>query len=189
VEALEGSTLTKKYIQVELAVGWPDHTWSDGHYVYVPEAEGDAVGAAIEKLAAEFNAAGTECAFITRYSVEEEQRFTEDGEPLPSVSAEAHSDDHACEVSFDATPYFEQASEEDLFRLAVGQWGDGYPSDAVAQFMADQNEKLAAMFTYVEIAHRVKDIGFECRVDAEEAMAWLEANRPAVAVQIRAREE
>ena len=161
-------------IQVELAVGWPDHSWTDGHYIYVPETAGDAVSAAIEKLTEEFNTAGTECAFITSYSVEEEQRFTEDGERVEGISAEAHSDDRACEVFFDATVYFVQASDEDLAKLAACGWGGDYPADEVAQFMAGRNKQLAELFKYVEIAHRVKKIGFECHVNAEEAMVWLE---------------
>ena len=183
--------MTKKYIRVELAVGWEDFTWSDGHYVYVPEDSVDPVDAAIEKLTAEFNAVSKCCAFITDYSIEKEQRFSEDGNPFPRVSAEAHSDDHACEVTFDATPYFEQASDEDLFKLAVCGWGGDYPADTVAIFMADQpgQTQLTDLFKYLEIARRAKDIGFECHVDAEEAMVWMEANRPAVTVQVKEWEE
>ena len=186
VEALEGPSMNRTLcIQVELAVGWPDHSWTDGHYIYVPETAGDAVSAAIEKLTEEFNTAGTECAFITSYSVEEEQRFTEDGERVEGISAEAHSDDRACEVFFDATVYFVQASDEDLAKLAACGRGGDYPADEVAQFMAGRNKQLAELFKYVEIAHRVKKIGFECHVNAEEAMVWLEENQPELAARIK----
>jgi hypothetical protein len=185
VGPLEGSSMKTLHIQVELAVGWPGNRWTDGHYVYVPEGAGDPVAVAIERLAAELNAAGTECAFITRYSVEENARFTEDGQLIEGVGAEAHSDDRASEVSFDAAPYFEQASDGDLTKLAACGWGGDYPADEVAMFMADRNNQLADLFKYVEIARRVKDIGFECHVEAEEAMAWIETNRPELAVEIR----
>lgn len=88
--------------------------------------------------------------------------------------AEAHSDDHASEVVFDATPWFEQASDEEIAALRACGWGGDYPADNVAIFMADHNEELARMFAYVEAAHNVKDIGFECHVVEKDVILWLE---------------
>lgn len=90
------------------------------------------------------------------------------------VMAEAHSDDHASEVKFDATPWFEQASDKEIADLEACGWGGDYPADNVAIFMADHNDELARMFTYVEAAHNIKDIGFECHINEADAKRWLE---------------
>lgn len=100
------------------------------------------------------------------------------------INAECHSDDRAVEVSFDATPWFEQANEEQILSLARCEWRGDYPSDAVAHFMAEKNEAVAEMFTYLELRGRIETIGFECSVNQDEAMNWLKANRPVYWAQL-----
>jgi hypothetical protein len=101
------------------------------------------------------------------------------------ISAEAHSDNHASEVRFNAAPFFEQASDEEILALAKCDWGGDYPADRVAEFMADGCADLRDMFRYVEAAHKVKDMGFECHVDEDDAMRWLDQNWPELAAKIR----
>jgi hypothetical protein len=95
------------------------------------------------------------------------------------INAECHSDDRAVEVPFDATPWFDQANEEQVLSLARCEWRGDYPSDAVAHFMAEQNDGVAEMFKYLELRSRIETIGFECSVNEQEAMIWLKANRTA----------
>lgn len=98
------------------------------------------------------------------------------------ITAETHSDDYAVEVDFDATPYFKQASDEDLARLIECGFEGDYPADWVAENLADTNPEIAAMFTYLEARNKAsrKSIGFEVSVDPDEALAWLKQNRPSV---------
>ncbi|MEO8286533.1 MAG: hypothetical protein ABI670_08870 [Chloroflexota bacterium] len=41
----------------------------------------------------------------------------------PQIDAEAHSDDWAIQVKFDAAPYLAQASPDDIKELAECGWG------------------------------------------------------------------
>ena len=110
----------------------------------------------------------------------------------PSVKAEAHSDDHVFEVTFDAKQWFAKSVDSTIVGLANEGWADGYAADEVAQYMAEFNDELAAMFHYLELIankpSKKDECGFSCTVDRKQAMDWLEAMRPEVAKAIRDRE-
>lgn len=55
-------------------------------------------------------------------------------------------------------------------------WGQDYPSDVVAIFMADHNDQVAAMFNLIEFS-TIK-MGFECYVHPKDAMEWIKKHRP-----------
>ena len=101
------------------------------------------------------------------------------------IKAEAHSDDRASEVQFDATPWFEAATDQEIEKLAAAGWGGDYPADEVAMQMADSVDGLADMFKYIEIAHKIRDVGFECHVDSDSALAWLKLHRFALWEQLK----
>ena len=102
-----------------------------------------------------------------------------------NITAEAHSDDRVFEVPFDALPWFQQASDEEVIKLARCGWGGDYPADHVAEFMVDHVPALAEMFGYIErLARKRRDTGFECHVNKKEALAWLKANKPVLAMRI-----
>ena len=103
------------------------------------------------------------------------------------VRAECHSDDRVFEVEFDAAPWFNQASDQEIFDLAECGWGGDYPSDAVAMDMAKHLDSIAALFVYLDNHNRSprKHIGFECHVEREDAMNWLRANRPSLLIHIQ----
>lgn len=97
------------------------------------------------------------------------------------IKAETYSDDHAAEVNFDATAWFEQATDEEILELARVDWGGDYEADDVARFFEDKVPAVDAMFTYIQAYNRVAEgdsIGFECRVDADDALAWIREYRP-----------
>jgi hypothetical protein len=106
------------------------------------------------------------------------------------ILAEVHSDDHVFEVEFDATPWFEQASNEAIVALADCEWGGDYAADAVADFFSESNEQISDLFTYLHTIRNLrshKDMnGFECHVNSEDAYAWLEANRPGLVAAVKA---
>ncbi len=101
-----------------------------------------------------------------------------DGSMDLRVSAAAHTDDRVIEVAFDCTAWFQQASHEDVMRLANCGWEHDYPADEVTQFMADRNDDAKSIFSYLDLVHKAKkECGFECEVNSEEAMAWLKVNK------------
>lgn len=102
------------------------------------------------------------------------------------IKAEAHSDDHAVEVEFDADTWFKQATDQEIVDLVCCEFGGDYPADAVARDSAVWVFKLADMFTYIEIRHKVEAMGFECHVDANDAVAWIKDNRPSITLNMGA---
>ncbi len=94
------------------------------------------------------------------------------------IKAECHSDDRCVEVNFDATPWFEQATDKQITELANIGWGGDYPADDVADFMEKTNSEIQQMKTYIGLRQRIETIGYECHVSPEEARSWLKANRP-----------
>lgn len=99
------------------------------------------------------------------------------------VPAEAHSDDQQISARFDAAPWFEQASDEEIVALALENFEPSYEADDVALFFEETNVQVAKLFSYLhEDPHpRLANgdpCGFECEVELEAAMAWLEQERP-----------
>jgi hypothetical protein len=80
-----------------------------------------------------------------------------------------------------ATPYFKQASDQELNELAGCDYGGDYPADAVARFFEDTDEGVAFVFKYLDARG---DQGFECHVDIEQAQAWIRASRPDLAKEL-----
>jgi hypothetical protein len=91
------------------------------------------------------------------------------------IKATCYSDDHIVECSFDATPWFVQATEDAVRALDECGWGGDYPADAVALFIASHDDGVKRMFTYLDIMDGHRDVGFECYVDEHDAVAWLRA--------------
>ena len=67
-----------RYIQVELAVLWADHTWNDGHFEYVPQtdlAHGQTAIANLEKKLT----GDPRVVMVTVYSAGDGQLYAADG--------------------------------------------------------------------------------------------------------------
>lgn len=109
------------------------------------------------------------------------------------IHATALTDDHIIQTNFDATLWFEQASDADILDLARCGWGGDYPADAVAQHFAKTDDGLKGLFAYLEA---IRDLplkrdccGFDCHVDEDEALAWLRQNRPHLLADIELEKE
>jgi hypothetical protein len=103
------------------------------------------------------------------------------------IKAECHSDDHKAEIAFDATSWFEQASDKEIAQVVDCNWGGDYPTDNIAIYMSDYNEEIAKMFIYLEIAHNQ---GFECCIlDTGAAVDWIKENRPDIYLKLEKLEE
>lgn len=96
------------------------------------------------------------------------------------VLATAHTDDQAIIVQFDATPFFESASDELIGDLINDGFAGGYGADAVAQELQGQHRDLERMFWYLEtINQRNREtVGYEVAVDADAAKQWLKLYKP-----------
>lgn len=94
------------------------------------------------------------------------------------VTAKAHSDDHLYSVEFDAAPWFEQARLGQIMELHGIEWKGDYAADAVAEFFESTNPDIAELLEYTRRTQGTSHAcGFECSVDADEAMAWLKEHR------------
>lgn len=95
------------------------------------------------------------------------------------VKASFWTDDRSYEVSFNAAPYFSQASVDKLLSIAeVGFVGDSC-TDRVAEYMADRrlNEDLVEAFEYLGALSKARlrePVGFECRIDDEDFYRWMD---------------
>lgn len=99
----------------------------------------------------------------------------------PIISAEAHSDDHVIEVAFDATPWFEQASDDEIIELRRIEFGGNLAADRVAEFFRE-NPKVNRLFNYLALEPTMSftgdTVGFECHIDPAGAEAWIAKHRP-----------
>lgn len=94
------------------------------------------------------------------------------------IKAECHSDDRVFEVSFDAVPWFDRASDEEILALAACGWGGDYPADQVAIFFDETNKDIKEMMGYINrITSTRKACGYECHVDQKSAIAWIRQTR------------
>lgn len=138
---------------------------------------------AFEDNAPEFNEGGVgwEATAALRRVLEEI-----DGPPMTlpggAIFATAWSDDRVIEIEFDARPWFWTAETEEIVDLAKCGWRGSEPSDQVAMYMAEQHDGLADLFKYLELVNNrgsVREtVGFECSVNEDEAVQWLEKHRP-----------
>lgn len=111
----------------------------------------------------------------------------------PVVGAKFYTDDRVFEVSFDARTYMATATDEQLSAIySVGFHGD-YCTDAVAENLASkwghtfEGTSVLEAFGYLDARNQVRGVdalGFECRIDGESFLNWLDACRPQLAARI-----
>lgn len=97
------------------------------------------------------------------------------------IDAETHSDDREFEIRFDAAPWFEQASDEEIIALAEIDWRGDEAADVIALFMEDRDERIADMFQYLRstsVRNRRNPPGFEVSIHVKLAVRWIAKNRP-----------
>jgi hypothetical protein len=90
------------------------------------------------------------------------------------IKAEARSDDGAFNIEFDAEPWFEGASHDEVDALIrcvhEGTFGGDYPADRIAYELAESDPELAAMLDHCE---RKEDCGFEVYVNQLDVVMWM----------------
>ncbi len=96
----------------------------------------------------------------------------------PAIAAKVWSDDHNMEAEFNAAGWFAKANDEEVITLADTGWRGDSVSDSVAEHASAHGSEVRAVFDYVGSLPKKLDIGFECEVDEDNAMAWLAQHRP-----------
>jgi hypothetical protein len=107
----------------------------------------------------------------------------------PVIHGVCHSDDGVVEVQFDASSWFNQASEKEILDLARCGWKNDYPADQVVFYMSDRDQRIADMMKYLELIKNdpmKKDLGgFACAIDETESLVWLKQHRRTLYNRVR----
>lgn len=108
-----------------------------------------------------------------------------------TVSAEVWSDDARVRAKFDATPWFAEATDEELIALAGQGWWRCEEADEVAQYVegTQVNPEVNDVFEYLQITNKnasmyADPVGFEVEVSTEGAMQYCRAFRYPVFVKL-----
>jgi hypothetical protein len=95
------------------------------------------------------------------------------------IKATAVTDDGMIRIEFDAEPYFQEASENDLWELYLCDFRDDLPADSVAVYFSQ--DATLDLFTYLDLVNKYNplgDVGFECCVNRKQALEWIDQHRP-----------
>lgn len=96
------------------------------------------------------------------------------------IPAEVHDDECRTWSRFDATEWFQQASDAEIIALAQVKWTGDAIADQVAEFFEGRGVGTPETIDDVFRACNVLDCGFEVTLEADKALKWLQDNRPAV---------
>lgn len=98
------------------------------------------------------------------------------------IPAEVHADDHVFTADFDALPFFQEASDNEIIELVKCGFGGDFPADEVALHMAALDEGVRDVFKYLEHDPTMggDKVGFECHVEEGPALAWIKSAKPAL---------
>ena len=98
--------------------------------------------------------------------------------PRVRIEAEVHDDARLNLIVFDAGAWFNQASDQEIFDLHEIGWGGDEAADVVALFFEETNEDIGALIVFCRSTQGTHNaLGFECSVNADNAMDWLKQNR------------
>jgi hypothetical protein len=88
------------------------------------------------------------------------------------ITGYLHTVDHMVKFDFDATAYFEQASLEEVIRLAQGHWGAdcdaGHP--IAVYFIKREDPQFLTFASYLALEENLE---YEIVIVEKEALAWL----------------
>ena len=105
------------------------------------------------------------------------------------IRAMCHSADNERAVQFDSTPWFEEADADTIVLLAGRDWTASWVADALER--RPNYQELREVLQYAR--DKLQDESMEdpdwstfyCRVNASDALRWLNVHRPVVAQRIR----
>jgi hypothetical protein len=96
------------------------------------------------------------------------------------VSARITSDDGQSSADFDAAPWIDNASDDEIAELESEGWSSSYAADNVAYDLQDKNKDIEAVLDHARTADKR---GFEVSIDAEEAARYVEMKRSGLTVE------
>ena len=97
----------------------------------------------------------------------------------PKVTATLTDDEKRLDnITFDASLWFEQASDKEILDLSSKGWRSSYEADQVGEFFGSGE---TANPRIVEFFDR-KVAGFEVYVNDDEAVAWVKVSRPSLVI-------
>lgn len=96
------------------------------------------------------------------------------------VPAYIRTDDLVHEGHFDASPWFDQATADEIEALRAIGWRGDYAADDVGWFMQDLDDDVDEVLTAVD----EHSLGFEVIVDPDAAEAWVAAARSPILDQV-----
>lgn len=102
------------------------------------------------------------------------------------IKAQVRDDEFRTSSKFDATSWFEQASDDEILDLAKIDWGGNQAADAVAEFYEGHHVGEPDTVDAVFKAVNVLDTGYECYIDEADALRWVQENRPQLMDKINA---
>lgn len=107
---------------------------------------------------------------------EPEDAGPDNSAPIP---ADVVTDDSVVSAEFDALPWFEQASDSEIYDLIEIEYGGDYAADNVALWFENREPDVDAVLDYSRKGYGGKDLsGFECHVSSEEAEEWIRQHKP-----------
>lgn len=98
------------------------------------------------------------------------------------IQAYIHANDYFFDASFDATPWFEQASDEAIIELAEGGW-TGSVAEKVARFVEDESVEVVIDYCLRKEAQG-RPVGFGVEIHPGTALEWLRLHRPHLAEKL-----
>jgi hypothetical protein len=109
------------------------------------------------------------------------------------IQANCHTADDSLTVEFNATPWFQKADPASIVHVAVHGWSSPWIADGLEKHPGyERLHELIDFATQRLGQESLEDPTFEtyeCTVNAREALAWLDENRPDVATAIRSRQD
>jgi hypothetical protein len=104
------------------------------------------------------------------------------------IRAECHTADNALAITFDATPWFEEADAPSIVSVARKDWSGIWIAEALES--RPGYEELHRLIGYATTHLRDESLEdpswptFDCVVNGPDAVAWLRRNRADVAAAV-----
>jgi len=97
------------------------------------------------------------------------------------IPAILRTEDEVYEQTFDATGYFEQASDQELLALAGQAFRCSDAADQVGFWAEGRSSKVRQLYAYLEARNQPgakSDCGSDVEIEEQAALAWLQKHRP-----------
>jgi hypothetical protein len=97
------------------------------------------------------------------------------------IPAKFSAGDGMAVAKFDAAPWFQQASADEILALAAEGWGRGYRGDEVAAWFDGKDVGVSQVYQYIRATQELPDAdcgGSDLSVAPEDALQWLRKHRP-----------